>query len=73
MKIRYIVGGAAALSVVSMATALGVVGVQNLDKQKAIQNKKVELNDKQGIYPQPESRVLKNPSSPAYPSPGYEN
>lgn len=73
MKIRYVLGGGVGATILAMTIGLGVVGGQNLDKGRELKDKKLELSDKMGIYPPPESRTLKDPASPAHPSPGYEN
>lgn len=73
MKVRYLLGGIGVVGAVSMATALGVIGVNNNEKSKLIEKKRDELNAV--VYPviPSESRTLLSPIGPAYPSPGYEN
>lgn len=73
MQIRYCLVGVGVVGALSLTAALAGVGISNQTKLDEIARKKLELSSKEGVYPQPESRVLKSPSSPAYPSPGYEN
>lgn len=73
MHVRYLVIGGTILGLTAMATGLGVVGVQNLDKERIIDQKESELNEKMYPIVPPESRVLSRPSGPSLPSPGYEN
>lgn len=73
MQMRWLVAGFGMLATVGLTAGLIGVGVSNESKLKEIDDKKLELSEKEGVYPPPESRVLQSPSSPAYPSPGYEN
>lgn len=73
MKMRYLLVGFGVATTLGLAGALAGVGISNQSKLQEIDDKKLELSEKEGVYPPPESRVLQSPSSPAYPSPGYEN
>lgn len=73
MQMRWLIAGFGVLATAGLAAGLIGVGVTNESKLKEIDDKKLELSEKEGVYPPPESRVLQSPSSPAYPSPGYEN
>lgn len=73
MQIRYLVLGVGVVSILGLSAGLAGVGIANNSKLAEIEQKRLELSAKEGVFPQPESRVLKSPSSPAYPSPGYEN
>ena len=73
MKIRHVIAGVGVVGTLSMVTALGVIGVNNNERSKLIDQKRNELNAV--IYPviPEESRTLTSPMGPALPSPGYEN
>ena len=73
MQVRWLIGGIGIVTTLGLTATLAGVGITNQSKLDEIEQKKLELSAKEGVYPPPESRVLRSPSSPAYPSPGYEN
>ena len=73
MQVRWLIGGIGIVTTLGLTAALAGVGITNQSKLDEIEQKKLELSAKEGVYPPPESRDLRSPSSPAYPSPGYEN
>lgn len=73
MKLRYLLLGGTAATVTALAVGLGVVGVQNINRETIIQQKKSDLDSIMYPVVPAESRSLSRPIGPAFPSPGYEN
>ena len=72
MKLRWLVVGGTAVTILALTWGLIGVGVENTNKPSQISRLNDQINDT--IYPPipPESRVLPR-TGPSLPSPGYEN
>lgn len=72
MRWRYLLVTGAVVSTLGLTGGLIGVGVDNINKQKQIDQRRIELQDT--IYPvvPEESRILPK-TGPSLPSPGYEN
>ena len=72
MRLRWLVVGGTAVTILALTGGLIGVGVENTNKPSQISRLNDQINDT--IYPPipPESRVLPK-IGPSLPSPGYEN